>query len=177
MKKYTTYVVTHARMCEEQGRPLTAKEWDYLMRVYRVHFQHMRAIESSRNGAMHEMEIDNVVYRTQMDMCPSVKHVPHHAIQMLDILSETSEDDEPEYCDDCGEDMDDCDCDLYHDDDDLIDGVGFMMEGSALRAATPDNPRNLPCPNCERPNMLTPIDVQRGYQCDHCADLAERGGY
>lgn len=47
---------------------------------------------------------------------------------------------------------------------------------SALRAATPSNPRNLPCPNCGEPNRLTPKDVQRGYQCDDCADLAEFGG-
>lgn len=46
---------------------------------------------------------------------------------------------------------------------------------SALRAATKTNPRNLPCPNCERPNRLTPADRARGYQCDTCADKAERG--
>lgn len=65
----------------------------------------------------------------------------------------------------------------YPDDDYLIDGVGFADPGgrSALRAATKDNPRNLPCPTCKRPNMLTPIDVQRGYQCDICADALERG--
>ena len=78
---------------------------------------------------------------------------------------------------DCGA----CDRDeeSYYHDDELIDGVGFADPGgnSALRAATRDNPRNLPCPTCERPNMLTPIDRQRGYQCDYCADLAERGGY
>ncbi|KKN78958.1 hypothetical protein LCGC14_0344340 [marine sediment metagenome] len=62
-------------------------------------------------------------------------------------------------------------------DDDLIDGVGFSDPGgtSALRAATRDNPRNLPCPNCGRENMLTPIDRQRGYQCDSCADELEMG--
>ena len=47
-----------------------------------------------------------------------------------------------------------------------IDGVGFANEGSALRAETNENPRNLPCPTCHWPNRLTPIDVQRGYQCD-----------
>lgn len=59
----------------------------------------------------------------------------------------------------------------------LIDGVGFADPGgnSALRAATPSNPRNLPCPTCERPNKLTPLDRARGYQCDRCADRAERG--
>lgn len=46
---------------------------------------------------------------------------------------------------------------------------------SALRAATPNNPRNLPCPTCDRPNRLTPKDRQLGYQCDSCADRAERG--
>jgi hypothetical protein len=46
---------------------------------------------------------------------------------------------------------------------------------SALRAATPDNPRNLPCPTCGQPNRLTPADRALGYQCDTCADRAERG--
>lgn len=59
--------------------------------------------------------------------------------------------------------------------DELIDGVGFAQEGSALRAATPDNPRIYPCPTCKTPNVLTRIDVQRHYQCDSCADRAERG--
>jgi len=71
----------------------------------------------------------------------------------------------------------------YMDDDDselgesLIDGVGFADPGgrSALRAATKTNPRNLPCPNCGEKNRLTPIDRARGYQCDECADRAERG--
>lgn len=46
---------------------------------------------------------------------------------------------------------------------------------SALRAASRSNPRNLPCPNCERPNKLTPADQARGYQCDRCADALENG--
>jgi len=46
---------------------------------------------------------------------------------------------------------------------------------SALRAATKSNPRNLPCPNCGEPNRLTPADRAQGYQCDSCADRAERG--
>jgi hypothetical protein len=59
--------------------------------------------------------------------------------------------------------------------DDLIDGVGFADPGgrSALRAATRDNPRDLPCPTCGAENVLTPLDRQRGYQCDRCADAAE----
>jgi hypothetical protein len=48
---------------------------------------------------------------------------------------------------------------------------------SALRAASKKNPRNLPCPTCGEPNRLTPADKARGYQCDACADRAERGGF
>lgn len=67
--------------------------------------------------------------------------------------------------------------DEYDDDrdDEPIDGVGFARPGSALRAATRDNPRNLPCPNCGAENVLTALDRARGYQCDSCADRAERG--
>ena len=59
----------------------------------------------------------------------------------------------------------------------LIDGVGFADPGgdSALRAATENNPRNLPCPTCGFPNRLTPIDAQHHYQCDSCANATERG--
>jgi hypothetical protein len=46
---------------------------------------------------------------------------------------------------------------------------------SSLRAVTKDNPRNQPCPNCEEPNKLTPLDVSLGYQCDDCADALEWG--
>jgi len=67
------------------------------------------------------------------------------------------------------------DFDRYDEDDEPIDGVGFAQEGSALRAATPDNPRNLPCPTCHFPNRLTPIDKAHGYQCDSCANATERG--
>ena len=65
----------------------------------------------------------------------------------------------------------------YGDGEDLIDGVGFADPGgrSALRASSRSNPRNLPCPNCGRKNVLTRIDRQRGYQCDSCADAAEGG--
>lgn len=83
----------------------------------------------------------------------------------------------PRYYDE-DEDYDEYDHDEYdHDDEDLIDGVGFANPGgrSALRAATPSNPRIYPCSTCERPNRLTAIDVQRGYQCDRCADRMERG--
>jgi hypothetical protein len=46
---------------------------------------------------------------------------------------------------------------------------------SALRRASKDNPRNLPCPTCGWPNRLTPADVAHGYQCDSCADATEKG--
>ena len=59
------------------------------------------------------------------------------------------------------------------DDDNLIDGVGFANAGSALRAETENNPRNLPCPTCGAEDVLTPLDRARGYQCDRCADAAE----
>lgn len=78
-------------------------------------------------------------------------------------------------CDDCRDPYDDYDPsqDPYHDycEPDFADPGGM----SALRAATPDNPRNLPCPTCGRENMLTPADRARGYQCDICADELERG--
>jgi len=57
------------------------------------------------------------------------------------------------------------------------DGLDFADPGgrSALRAAGPGNPRNLPCPNCGRKDMLTPKDRSLGYQCDICADSLEYG--
>lgn len=55
------------------------------------------------------------------------------------------------------------------------EGPYFANAGSALRAATRDNPRIFPCPNCEEPNRLTQQDIDLGYQCDVCADRAERG--
>lgn len=61
--------------------------------------------------------------------------------------------------------------------DDYDDYLEFADPGgnSALRAAHPGNPRDLPCPTCQRENVLTPEDVAHGYQCDSCADAAERG--
>ncbi len=63
----------------------------------------------------------------------------------------------------------------YDDYDD--DSPDFADPGgrSALRAAHKGNPRNLPCPNCGDKNRLTPADRALGYQCDSCADRAERG--
>lgn len=46
---------------------------------------------------------------------------------------------------------------------------------SALRAETRTNRRTLPCPTCGAENRLTPADVERGYQCDRCANREEGG--
>jgi hypothetical protein len=64
-----------------------------------------------------------------------------------------------------------------YDQSEMDEGCDFADPGgnSALRAASPNNPRNLPCPNCGEPNRLTPKDRSLGYQCDECADRAERG--
>jgi predicted RNA-binding Zn-ribbon protein involved in translation (DUF1610 family) len=61
--------------------------------------------------------------------------------------------------------------------DDIKDREMFADPGgtSALRAESENNPRNLPCPNCGAENVLTPADRAQGYQCDRCADEAERG--
>jgi hypothetical protein len=64
--------------------------------------------------------------------------------------------------------------DDYEDDRDSIHFADPTGK-SALRAATKRNPRNLPCPNCGAANRLTPADRALGYQCDECADKAERG--
>ena len=66
---------------------------------------------------------------------------------------------------------------MMRDYDDYDDGCDFADPGgrSALRAASRSNPRNLPCPNCGAKNRLTPRDRALGYQCDSCADRAERG--
>lgn len=69
--------------------------------------------------------------------------------------------------------------DSYFDDNDYLRECDFAQPGgnSALRAATKTNPRNLPCPTCGKKNKLTPKDKALGYQCDECADRAERGGF
>jgi hypothetical protein len=81
-----------------------------------------------------------------------------------------------EDADDVDEDADDEDVGYSEPNDDYEDDRSeFADPGgrSALRAATPDNPRNLPCPNCGEPDRLTPADQALGYQCDTCADRAE----
>lgn len=88
-------------------------------------------------------------------------------------------------CDMCDEPHP-CECDpldLWDSGSDYDPIHGFVPDAfadpggrSALRAAGPGNPRNIHCPTCGEPNRLTPRDRALGYQCDHCADQAERGG-
>lgn len=74
---------------------------------------------------------------------------------------------------DIEDDDDDDEYEFYEEDE-----IHFADPGgnSALRASSKSNPRNLPCPNCGTENVLTPADVALHYQCDRCADRAERGG-
>jgi len=74
------------------------------------------------------------------------------------------------------DDYEDEDFEGFEEDED--DDLNFADPGgrSALRAATPDNPRVHPCPTCGAPNRLTQKDVNLGYQCDACADAAEGCG-
>lgn len=62
-------------------------------------------------------------------------------------------------------------CEDYYDDDGFDDGFADPGGTSALRAGE----RNLPCPTCGCENRLTVADRRLGYQCDSCADRAERG--
>lgn len=61
--------------------------------------------------------------------------------------------------------------DDYEYDFDYADPTGK----SALRAASKSNPRKYKCPTCKAKNVLTRKDVALGYQCDACADRAEKG--
>jgi len=62
---------------------------------------------------------------------------------------------------------------MYDYEDDMFEDPGGR---SALRKATRDNPRDLPCPTCKQPNRLTAKDAALGYQCDECADATEGYG-
>ena len=68
---------------------------------------------------------------------------------------------------------------MSHYDDEDFGGIQFADPGgrSSLRAASQRNPRNLPCPECKEPNVLTPEDRRCGYRCNACADRAEGFGY
>ena len=57
----------------------------------------------------------------------------------------------------------------------MVDRFADPGGESALHPAGRGNPRNLACPTCKTPNVLTPADRRKGYQCDRCADRAEQG--
>jgi len=63
----------------------------------------------------------------------------------------------------------------YDTEDELMMDREFADPGgrSSLRAASKSNPRNLPCPDCGRKNVLTPKDREQGYCCNSCADRNE----
>ncbi len=115
------------------------------------------------------MDIKNLL--AKIDEMASQKHRPVQEIKDWDKIDmsgdgyESSDDDEgdEDYVDD------------PYDDEYGVRDFAEPGGGSALRAATDDNPRDLPCPTCSRENALTRKDVQLGYQCDRCANAAERG--
>lgn len=85
--------------------------------------------------------------------------------------------------------MSDEDWDEYGDEK-LHDGEGDWPDGegadidfaepggeSSLRAATDSDPRDQPCPDCDKPNRLTSQDVALGYCCNSCAKINEGWGY
>lgn len=98
------------------------------------------------------------VYDSRADRC-----------QPWGYADEYEDEDEPEgyECPECGWEAPGCLCTRFAD----------PGGSSALRAASEDNPRDRPCPTCGGENLLTREDVALGYQCDGCADRAERGGY
>lgn len=103
-----------------------------------------------------------------------------HAPEAENDCEECGEPSFGKLCEGCQDDLGEYD-ESWHDFDyyDMRDDTRFADPGgnSALYAETHNNPRNLPCPTCLEPNRLTPRDKQHGYQCDTCADRAERGGY
>lgn len=124
---------------------------------------------------------------------PLHRKTPEELIASIDIdaiiapfLAQARDDDEededePEEGDDDPDEFDEERPGRWDDGNDgpLADGTSFADPGgrSALRAATRTNPRNLPCPECSTPNVLTPADVACGYRCDRCAERAEGGGW
>lgn len=53
---------------------------------------------------------------------------------------------------------------------DIVQTFAEPYIDSALKVASADISRNLPCPKCKRPNMLTPSDKNLGCRCNICAD-------
>lgn len=85
---------------------------------------------------------------------------------------------EGEFDESFGDDPDD-DSDIEDGvDDDFDDHNGFEFTipccDSNIRDATPDRPRNLPCPTCCKPERLSAAEIVAGYECDECAHRVER---
>jgi hypothetical protein len=106
---------------------------------------------------------------TKVDGAPlksTVERAMHNHDEDFEAEGDNFDDEDEDFDDEGGD---------FEDEDYPIDGVGFADPGgrSALRRATPNNPRDQPCPTCKQPNKLTPLDVRAGYQCDGCADRDE----
>lgn len=126
---------------------------------------------------------------TECTGCSEVESIYHSiggdsdSAELLQMWAEAFNDDPSRFMPDFlgwdGEDDDDDDIVLDWDDDDPDGDFDFADPGgtSALRRATASNPRNLPCNQCGRQNVLTPKDRSLGYVCDICADQNERGGW
>jgi len=67
----------------------------------------------------------------------------------------------------------------YGDDYDDYDGPDFADPGGAqcTEGGEQAQPAQSAVSDCGKKNRLTPADRAQGYQCDTCADQAERGGY
>ena len=129
----------------------------------------------------------------ECNMTSEGDHCPTHGMQECMSMAQSQSDkidevsNSPDDSDDFGFDHEDDDAEHDEDDSDYGDPRDYDDQdddrshfadpggNSALRAATPDNPRDHACPTCGHPNRLTTADVDRGYQCDKCADSAETG--
>ena len=61
--------------------------------------------------------------------------------------------------------------------DERLDSRAQRFRHPGGKSALHPGRRIHPCPTCKEPNRLTGRDVRCHYQCDHCADIAEGGGY
>jgi len=59
--------------------------------------------------------------------------------------------------------------------DEMVERFADPGGESALHPATDSNPRDLPCRQCGRENVLTRADRAKGYCCDACARENELG--
>ena len=150
--------------------------------------------ENELNEFFDSFSIDKIFEDPQCNETHEGEECPVHGMEECSVISvqsvgedadlneiSMSPDDEEEVYNDREEGYDDEEDPDYGDsrdyDDMDDDRMHFSDPGgrSALRAATPDNPRIHTCPTCGHPDRLTAADVSSGYQCDRCADAMERG--